>query len=163
MTPKKPVGIAQCFLLAFGGDADPAPMAFCNFMEEVTLPILVDLFALIVRRVGPTITAADEPHACCSDQQNQVVQEVAHITKLHARRHEMPETFRSALPKSLYWLGTSLLLHHTISYLWTSALTRAEVACIPAEIQDGAFAAALRFTHRRYLAGKAVLAISVKI
>ena len=117
MTPKKQICIAQRFLLAFRGAADPAPMAFCNFMEEVTLPILTDFFALIVRHVGPTITGADEPRACCSEQQNQMVKEVTHITKLHARRHEVPETFRSALHKSLYWLGTNLLLHHIISSL----------------------------------------------
>ena len=162
LTPRKPVGIAQRFLLAFGGDADPAPMAYSDFMDDVTLPVLRDLFTLVVRHVGPKLTGAKEPIVRCSDDQNQLVEELEGIVKLHSRRHTVPETFRGALPKAMYWLGTALLLNHTIVSLWPAALTRTEVEGLPGHISDATFAASTRFVHRRYLAGQAVLAVSVK-
>ena len=58
MTPPKPVGIAQRFLLSFGGDADPAPMSLATLMDNVIPPILKGLFTLIVRRIGPVLAGA---------------------------------------------------------------------------------------------------------
>ncbi len=162
MTPKKPIGIAQRFLMSFGGDADPAPMDFASFMEDVTIPTLKQMFRLIVRRVGPVVPGAAVAHAVCTPQQNEIVAELEHIVNMHRRRHTVPESFRGALPKSMYWLGTSLLLHHTISSVWHAALQGSDIDSIPAKVQDVAFAAAVRFTHMRYLAGQAILTVSVK-
>ncbi|MCP4243202.1 MAG: hypothetical protein GY772_21820, partial [bacterium] len=162
MTPKKPVGLAQRFLFAFGGDADPAPVAYNNFLDEITLPIVRELFTLIVRRVGPRVTQATEPYVACSDAQADVVAEAENILKLHNRRHDVLETFRCALPKAMYWLGTSILLNTTVGSVWAAALAGEDVPQIPTDVPDGAFATAMRFVHTRYLPGQAVLAVSVK-
>ena len=67
MTPKKPVGIAQRFLMSFGGDADPAPMQFASFMEDVaTPPRLKDLLRLIVSRIRPVVPGAEVARVVCT-------------------------------------------------------------------------------------------------
>ena len=63
---------------------------------------------------------------------------------------------------SMYWLGTSILLNTTVGNLLRVALKGEVVDHIPTEVPDGAFASATRFVHTRYLAGQAVLAVSVK-
>ena len=99
MIPNKPVRIAQRCLLAFGGDADPAPAALNNFSSEVTMPIVHNLFPQIVRHVGPK--TAQEGHIAfkCSEAQNQVVADLDNILKLHSRRAAILETVRCVLPK----------------------------------------------------------------
>ena len=98
----------------------------------------------------------------CSDAQADVVAEAVNILKLHNRRHDVLETFRCALPKAMYWLGTSLLLNTTVGSVWAAALAGEDVPQIPMDVPDGAFATAMRFVHTRYLPGQAVLAVSVK-
>ena len=147
MIPKKRVGLAQRFLFAFGGDADPAPSAYNNLLEEIALPIVRYLFTLIVRRVGPRVTQATEPYVVCSAAQSEVVAEAENIFKLHNRRHGVLETLRSAMPKGMYWLGTSILLNTTVGNLWRVALKMEVVDHIPTEVPDGAFASAMRFMH----------------
>ena len=74
----------------------------------------------------------------------------------------VPEAFRSALPKSMYWIGTSISLNHTISSLWCCALTGTDTDNIAPTVADEMLAAAVRFAHLRYLAGQSVLAVFVK-
>ena len=136
MTPRKPIGIPQRFLFSFGGDADPAPMLYKDFMEEVTLPVLRDVFTLIVRSVGSKMTGTDDPHIDCSKDRNLVVEENEHVVKLHARKHEVPDSFKSALPKSLYWTGTAVLLNHSIASVWPSAMSGEDFSHMPSEMQD---------------------------
>ena len=136
MTQRKPVGIPQRFLLSFGGDADPAPMLYKDFIEEVALPVLRDVSTLIVRSVGPKMTGTDDPHIDCSKDQNLVVEEIEHVVKLHGRKHAVPDSFKSALPKSLYWTGTAVLLKDSIASVWPSAMSGEDFSHMPLEVQD---------------------------
>ena len=90
----------------------------------------------------------------CTAAQSEVVAEAENILKLHNRRHCVLETFSSALPKHV--LARE---EHSVKRV---ALKEEVVDHIPTEVPDGAFASAMRFVHTRYLAGQAVLAVSVK-
>ena len=79
MTPTTTVGIAQRFLLSFCGDVDPALMSLANFMDVVTLPLLKELFALFVRRIGPVLAGASVPHMSCSPEHNDTIGELENI------------------------------------------------------------------------------------
>jgi hypothetical protein len=149
MIPKKTIGIAQRCLFSFGGDSDPAPMDLHAFMDAVTVPIIRTLFELVVRHVGPVMTQAEEPHYDCTDQQNAIVGELETILRLHGRHAHVSECFRSALPKAMYWLGTALLMNHTIGTLWQACLHGQDVDSVCGNISDQAFAASVRFMYAR--------------
>ena len=141
---------------------DPAPVALANCLEQITVPEITKLFRQIVRHVGPVITGTDVPKVRCTKEENVTFAEPENIVNLHKRRPNVSETFRAALPKSMYWIGTSLLLNQTISSMWETALRGEDIRAISVNVSNSVFGAAVRFAHLRYLAGQAVLAISVK-
>ena len=81
---------------------DPPERDLAEFMDKITVPLVRKVFAAVVQHVGPVVTTASPPHFKCSAQQNACVSEMEEIASLHKRRMEMPESFRAALPKSMY-------------------------------------------------------------
>ena len=66
------------------------------------------------------------------------------------------------MPKTMYWLGTSVLLNHIMQHCWPHALDGTLPEAVPAQVSDGAFCSAVAFVHRRYAYGHAVLSVSVQ-
>ena len=143
ITSNCPVGLAQRFLLSFAGDM----RALNHFMEKVTLPILGRLFAAVLHSVGPRTPHMEAKAFKTTASQCDVLAELEELVKLGRRKRSIHECLKAAMPKSLYWLGTSLLTYHTFSSLWRDS--------------DACFASGVAFMHRRYLAGQAVLAVTV--
>ena len=73
----------------------------------------------------------------------------------------MHEAFRAALPKAMYWLGTGCLIHGTLASLWPAAIRQQLEVTAETTLTDAVFAASVRFAHKRYLAGQAVLATTI--
>lgn len=161
ITSNCPVGLAQRFLLSFAGDMDPAPRALNHFMEKVTLPILGRLFAAVLHSVGPRTPHMEAKAFKTTASQCDVVAELEELVKLGRRKRSIHECLKAAMPKSLYWLGTSLLTNHTISSLWRDSVAARETGSVPVHVSDACFASGVAFMHRRYLAGQAVLAVTV--
>ena len=124
-------------------------------------PLIRNFFRLVVRNVGPKVTKGHWYEI--TDVQGVVVGELESLVKRHSRRFDILEAFRHALPKSIYWLGTALLIHETVDLFWPSAVAGSPNApLLERQIRDPVFAAAVRFMHRRYLAGQAVFATTLQ-
>ena len=174
ITVAAPVGLAQRCLLSFAGDMDPPGRELNAFEENITVPIVHNLFTCVVRRLGPRMQSMSCTSCITSSAQGDAVAELEEILKLHARAESLPECFRAAMPKAMYWLGTSILSNHILSQCWGPSLlalqgwasgqrTRKDVDA-PSFVQhvnDDAFSASVAFVHRRYLAGQAVLGVTV--
>ena len=150
LTAKKPVGLGQRCLFAFGGDMDPAPRGLTQFREEVTVPVVAALLERVLRRVGPKTTVAEELSFKISEQQASVLTELEAITKVHARRAELDDALPAAMPKSSYWLGTGVLSNHIVSQLWRSAVLETEPPRLDMEVTDETFGTSVIFVYRRY-------------
>ena len=88
--------------------------------------------------------------------------ELEAIAKVHARRAELDDALRAAMPKSLYWLGTGVLSNHIVSQLWRSAVLETEPPRLDMEVTDETFVTSVIFVYRRYLTGQSVLATTVR-
>ena len=82
--------------------------------------------------------------------------------ELHKRNPETPEAFRGALPKAMYWLGTSILQNVFAEAVVAAVLHGSDALVRPSCVSDAAFAASVRFSYRRYLPGQAVLTETIR-
>ena len=130
-------------------------------MQDVTLPILEQLFTIVLLRLGPRTPLPHENFALTSAQEA-AVDNLAEIQALFEARESVRKTFRQAMPKTMYWLGTSVLLNHIMQHCWPHALGGTLPEAVPAQVSDGAFCSAVAFVHRRYAYGHAVLSVSVQ-
>ena len=162
LTSRKPVGLAQRCLFSFGGDADPAPIDLKAMLLTITKPFVKKIFCMVVRHVGPVVTQTEHPYIVTTEAQNNVVCSLESTIALHKRNPETPEAFRGALPKAMYWLGTSIL-HNVFAEAAVAAVLNGSDALVrPSCVSDAAFAASVRFSYRRYLPGQAVLTETIR-
>ena len=105
-------------------------MKYNQCLQDVATPIVHDLFALVVRHVGPRITQSSDPYVACTERQAAMVAELEHILNLHARRNGVHECLRAALPKAL-------LLNATMASMWVPALSEAEFPGVPGDVGNG--------------------------
>ena len=106
VTGGRSVGLVQRFLYAFGGDMDPPAAKHGGFWKQVALPIFRSLFLNVVRTIGPRVTGQGVASFICTAEQNEVFAKLERIATLHKRRRDIPKVLRSAMPKTLFWLGT---------------------------------------------------------
>ena len=132
-------------------------------MDKVTVPIVKDLFTLVVRHIGPVCTQTNIPYMQCTDDQDKVTADLEVVLTLHRRRPTVLECFRAALPKGMYWLGTSIMTNHLVATFLPQALQGQPTSTVelPREITSATYSAAVRFMYKRYLAGQAILAVTV--
>jgi hypothetical protein len=156
------IGFGQRFLFTFGEGRAPGPMEWDRFHQEVAFPLLADLFRVFVQSVGPAASLGADFHLEVSPDQRSCVKELDKLLHMFSRTRSFQDSFRDACPKSMYWLGTSLLLNALLAQLFPCAIAGAQPDQLSREIPDSAFCAAVTFVHRRYLWGQAVLAQSVK-
>ena len=130
-------------------------------MQEVTIPIFKDLVRLFLKLLGPKLPTTPVPCLQCTDSQNKVVCDIEAVLNLHRRRHEVTDSFKGSLPKTMYWIGTGCLLNGTIANFWRSALRKEEHLLTDNTLSDQAFGASVRFALKRYLHGQAVLSATI--
>ena len=156
----KQIGLAQRFLLCFGVRQCTACTKWNAFFQSVTLPILEQLFTIVLHRVGPRTPAPPENFERTA-QQEEEVDNLGQIRTLFEGRESAHKVFRQAMSKTMYWFGTSLLLNRLMEHCWSHALART-VEKLPTAVSDPAFCAAAAFVHRRYVFGHAVLSVSAQ-
>ena len=156
----RPTGLAQRFLFSFGAYENPGHQNHHGFFEQIAAPLLSRLFELTLTRYGPRIPAAEDLTFQVSEAQESVVAALSETVAVFARRSGR-SAFRSALPKSLYWLGSSILTNHVLEQLWSHVLADTVPLQYDLNISDAAFTASVQFMHRRYLRGQSILAVNV--
>ena len=115
-TATRPTGLAQRFLFSFGAYENPGHQDHHGFFEQIAAPLLSRLFELTCTRYGPRIPDAEDLTFQVSEAQESVVAALSKTVAVFARRSGR-SAFRSALPKSLYWLGSSILTNHVLEQL----------------------------------------------
>ncbi|CAE7708139.1 unnamed protein product [Symbiodinium sp. CCMP2592] len=151
----RPTGLAQRFLFSFGAYENPGLQDHHGFFEQIAAPLLSRLFELTSTRYGPRVPAAEDLAF-----QESIVASLSETVAVFARRSGR-SAFPSALPKSLYWLGTSALTNHVLEELWPHVLADTVPLQYDLNISDAAFTASVQFMHRRYLRGQSILAVTV--
>ena len=94
----KPIGIAQRFMLSFGGDSDPASVAMADFNDKVARPILKRLFVCMMKVIGPKLMSDTSPTFQCSPEQNLVADEFMELNTMFKRRSTTPLVMQEVLP-----------------------------------------------------------------
>ena len=61
LTCNKPLGLVQRFLFSFGARLNLGKQAWNRLLDAVTIPIIENLFASLVRRYGPHTTTTADP------------------------------------------------------------------------------------------------------
>ena len=158
----KPLGLVQRFLFSFGARLNLGKQAWNRLLDAVTIPIIENLFASLVRRYGPHTTTTADPFFQTTAAQRRVIVELEEIGRLFARKDSVHVTLREAMPKALYWLGTSVLTNHLLSHLWSVALGFESEEQVPDHVSDQCFLASVQFMIKRYLYGQAVLSVTVR-
>ena len=102
----KQIGLAQRFLLSFGARQCTACTKWNAFFQSVTLPILEQLFTIVLHRVGPHTPEPPENFELTA-QQEEEVDNLGQIRALFEGRESARKVFRQAMPKTMYWFGTS--------------------------------------------------------
>ena len=117
----KQIGLAQRFLFSFAVRQCTAKKAWNRFLEEVALPVLEQVFTIVLRRLGPCVPI---PPDCfrLTEEQETAVDNLAEIRALFEARESARVAFRQAMPKTMYWLGTSIMLNHILQHCWPHAL-----------------------------------------
>ena len=168
-----PIGLVQRILFSFGGhQRQRKDLVLRNFWSQVGAPIIKRLFALAFGHLGPRSTAGAAMCIELTDAQNTAVIEVEETLRAHTLPgHGASDTMCSSMPKTLFWLGSSITLNHIISTIFPVVLgaSRAGVAPVHSralhsfttQVADGTFLAAVSFCAKRYLFGQAVLDVCV--
>ena len=73
LAANKPTGLVQRFLFSFGARLNTGKQCWNGFLRDVTLPVLENLFAAIVRCFGPHMTALTQPVFHTSAEQRSVI------------------------------------------------------------------------------------------
>ena len=104
-------GLSSRFIFGFGKAGEPGPPEEANFGNDVVLPLIKDLFRLILRHLGPH--APPEPKVFRWEIENEDVKRAVHswsdrrlcndITRVRA---DINDTFGSALNKCGYWMSS---------------------------------------------------------
>ena len=155
----KPLGLVQRFLFSFGARLNMGKQSWNGFLRDVTVPILETLFGAVIRRFGPQMTTASDPVFHTTAAQRSVIVELEEIGRLFARKDSVHTVFREAMPKSMYWLGTSILTNHLISNSWPACLRGNVPEDFPVVVSNECFAASVQFMLKRYFSGQAILSV----
>ncbi|CAK9003900.1 unnamed protein product, partial [Durusdinium trenchii] len=158
----KPLGLVQRFLFSFGARLNMGKQSWNGFLQDVTVPILEQLFSAIIRRFGPHITTSADFVFETTHAQRAVIVELEEIGRLFARKDSVHTVFREAMPKAMYWLGTAVLTNHLVANLWPSALGRDLPDEFPTTVSNECFIASVQFMLKRYLFGQAILSVTSK-
>lgn len=114
------------------------------------------LFGAVIRRFGRQMTTASDPVFHTTAAQRSVIVELEEIGCLFARKDSVHTVFREAMPKSMYWLGTSILTNHLISNLWPACLRSNVPEDFPVVVSNEC----VQFMLKRYLSGQAILSVT---
>ena len=161
LTARKPIGVAQRCLFAFGGDADPALMACSHFLRDLTVPIVKDFLHQLISVAGPRVTSVEPPHLIATNAQNATLAEIELIPLSQKRRPDVLDSFKGSLPKALYWIGIAVLTNSITSMFWRAALRSETRFPWSTAVSNAVWAASCRFAYKRYLFGQSVLAQSI--
>ena len=96
-----------------------------------------------------------------TESQEPAVDSLAEIRALLEARESARVAFRQAMPKTMYWLGTSVMLNHILEHCWPHALLGTMPERLPVRVSDEAFCSAVAFVHRRFAYGH-VLSVSAQ-
>jgi hypothetical protein len=157
----KPVGLAHRFLFSFGAYENPPPASYSGFFQAVTAPILRRIFELVLVRFGPKVVAARDLTFQITEEQGGSVKEIHElVTAIKRREVTVAQALRLAMPKSMYWLATAMMTSHVLEQLWAWVFCPFFPHEYYIEITDPCFFSAVRFVHRRFLRGHAILAVN---
>eukprot|EP00974_Lingulodinium_polyedra_P091846 8902149-Lingulodinium_polyedra.AAC.1 len=62
---------------------DPAPKSYNQFMDDVTRPIMRNLFTFLVQQAGPKTAGVGAPVFHVSDEQEDALAELEELTQLY--------------------------------------------------------------------------------
>ena len=95
-------------LSSFSSKIKAKDVRWNNFFDRVVAPIVLKLFKKVLKTCGPKVMA-DLKCLTLTKAQTQTVADIEETLTLFAQRRAIGNTMRDAMPKALYWLGTSLL------------------------------------------------------
>ena len=162
LAANKPTGLVQRFLFSFGARLNMGKQSWNGFLRDVTQPLLENFFAAVVRRFGPHMTTLTQPVFCTTAEQRAVIVDLEEIGRLFARKDSVHVVLREAMPKAMYWLGTSIMTNHLVEHLWLSALGFDIAEEFPVTVTNRCFAASVNFMLKRYLYGQAVVSVTAQ-
>ena len=162
LAANKPTGLVQRFLFSFGARLNMGKQAWNGFLRDVTQPLLENFFAAVVRRFGPHMTTLLQPVFSTTAEQRAVIVDLEEIGRLFARKDSVHVVLREAMPKAMYWLGTSIMTNHLVEHLWPSALGFDIPEEFPVTVTNRCFAASVHFMLKRYLYGQAVVSVTAR-
>ena len=158
----KPLGLVQRCLFSFGARLNVGKQTWNAFSQDIAMPVIERLFAALIRRFGPRMTSVEQAVFHTTGCQRAVLVELEEIGRLFARKDSVSSVLREAMPKAMYWLGTSMMTNHLVQHLWPAALGGPLPDDVPMYVNDACFLASVQFIQKRYLCGQAVLAVSAK-
>ncbi len=156
----KPIGLVQRFLFSFGGRKREKNVAWNNLVVDVVAPIVRDVFVTVLQQLGPKAPETVR-QILLSHAQEVVTADIEETLTMFGQRAHLQNTLREAMPKALYWLGTSVLQNWTMAGCMGGVLRRSSEIHLSADLLDEVYVASVHFLHRRYLFGQSVLACSV--
>ena len=118
----KPLGLVQRCLFSFGARLNVGKQTWNAFSQDIAMPVIERLFAALIRRFGPRMTSVEQAVFHTTGCQRAVLVELEEIGRLFARKDSVSSVLREAMPKAMYWLGTSMMTNHLAQHLWPAAL-----------------------------------------
>ncbi|CAJ1363411.1 unnamed protein product, partial [Effrenium voratum] len=162
------IGLAGRCVFSFAAAGEPAPPEFASFGADVAIPVLKNLFRLLLSKIGPHAPiASDNPVLSwsCSEEARAAVHgfRVVCHELTQTLGGQITETFASGLNKSGYWLACVSFWTSLLGQLWPAALSPASAAAnLRPQITDVATKLAMEFFTSRFLFGVAVLSADIR-
>ena len=134
-----------------------------RFLKEVALPFIKDLFAVVLRAVGPD-AELPSPLWPMEAEASETLHEIQVANIELVQQGSLPPTARSCLVKTPYWIAQTALAHSVLQQAW--ARVGIVVLGTPPQftpvIPVAAIVVSLEFVCQRFLFGISVLEAEIK-
>ena len=130
------------------------------FFDNVVAAILCDLFNMVLKTCGSKVRTEFKSPAL-SHAQRKTAADIEETLSLFAQRRGIGSSMRDAMPKAIYWFGTSPLGNWVLSRCMDSVLRKTDSADMTQTADDDLFVTAVNFLHWRSLFGQNVLFCAV--
>lgn len=159
------IGLIGRFVFSFAAAGEPGPPSMAEFESTVAIPILKEIFHLMLKTLGPHAPLpSDAPLLHWSTMK--ATQEDVHLYRVlcHELTRTMPmdETLANCLNKNGYWLSSVGFLNAVLHQMWPCVVDGNEKCQLQPQIGHDAVKVAMEFFTTRFLFGASVLCADMR-
>ena len=159
------IGLIGRFVFSFAAAGEPGPPSMAEFESTVAIPILKEIFHLMLKTLGPHAPLpSDAPLLHWST--TKATQEDVHLYRVfcHELTRTMPMdgTLATCLNKNGYWLSSVGFLNAVLNQMWPCVVDRNEKCQLQPQIGHDAVKVAMEFFTTCFLFGASVLCADMR-